>query len=95
MCGDNVAESLEVCDGSDVRGATCADLGFIGGALACNATCNERGHVGLHRRSSGLDLPTVVLRSRRRMRLRLRRHRSGLCRCHGGFVRVVRLPGFV
>ena len=41
VCGDDVAESLEVCDGIDVRGVTCVDLGFIGGALACNATCTN------------------------------------------------------
>ncbi len=38
-CGDGVAEGAESCDGSDLRGASCADEGFTGGAISCTATC--------------------------------------------------------
>jgi hypothetical protein len=30
---------LEECDGTDLGGATCASLGYAGGALACSASC--------------------------------------------------------
>lgn len=39
-CGDgtiNVAG--EQCDGTDVGGATCADLGYVAGALGCDSAC--------------------------------------------------------
>ncbi|KKT82454.1 MAG: LamG domain protein jellyroll fold domain protein, partial [Candidatus Giovannonibacteria bacterium GW2011_GWC2_44_9] len=35
ICGNGVAEGDEQCDGSDLRGATCASLGFKGGPLSC------------------------------------------------------------
>ncbi len=38
-CGDGVADAGEACDGVDLGGQTCADLGFAGGALACTAMC--------------------------------------------------------
>ena len=39
-CGNNVLEApLEVCDGTDLGGATCASQGFTGGPLACQASC--------------------------------------------------------
>jgi hypothetical protein len=42
VCGDNIInQATEVCDGTDLFGLTCADLGFTGGALACNATCDN------------------------------------------------------
>jgi hypothetical protein len=36
-CGDNVADTDEDCDGSDLAGATCNSLGHAGGTLVCNA----------------------------------------------------------
>lgn len=41
MCGDNVAQGSEACDGSDLRGQTCESLGFPPGTLACAATCES------------------------------------------------------
>jgi hypothetical protein len=41
VCGNDVAEAPEVCDGTDLQGVTCADFGLTGGTLACNATCNN------------------------------------------------------
>ncbi len=40
-CGDGVAEAGEACDGADLGGATCVDLGFAGGALACTPQCTH------------------------------------------------------
>jgi hypothetical protein len=42
VCGDNVRDGSEQCDGADVGGATCADLtsGFAqGGAVLCKPDC--------------------------------------------------------
>ncbi len=39
VCGDNLIESPEVCDGNALGGQTCLSRGFTGGALSCNATC--------------------------------------------------------
>jgi len=40
-CGDNQARDWEDCDGSDLKGISCTDIGsFTGGNIACNnATC--------------------------------------------------------
>ena len=40
VCGDNVAEGGEFCDGTDLQGLSCADLGFTGGTLACLSDCS-------------------------------------------------------
>ena len=40
-CGNNVIEGGEVCDGTDLGGATCSSQGCTGGGtLACNVTCD-------------------------------------------------------
>jgi hypothetical protein len=39
VCGDNAAHGLEVCDGADLRGATCASIGHAAGTLGCAAAC--------------------------------------------------------
>lgn len=39
VCGDQKKNGLEVCDGTDLGGAICQDLGFYGGTLACTANC--------------------------------------------------------
>jgi hypothetical protein len=41
MCGDNVAEPPETCDGTDLAGADCVFFGFTGGTLACSASCDD------------------------------------------------------
>jgi hypothetical protein len=39
-CGDGVINRAgEACDGADLGGLTCADSGFLGGRLSCNADC--------------------------------------------------------
>lgn len=38
-CGDGVREGGEVCDGEDLGGKSCADLGLIDGVLACDSNC--------------------------------------------------------
>ncbi|MCA9685653.1 MAG: DUF4397 domain-containing protein [Myxococcales bacterium] len=39
VCGDDTRQALELCDGSDLGGASCADLGFLAGTLACAGDC--------------------------------------------------------
>jgi hypothetical protein len=40
VCGNNIVEAGEQCDGSDLGGFTCNSLGFIkGGNLRCSANC--------------------------------------------------------
>ena len=39
ICGNNVKESGESCDGSDLGGASCSSQGFSGGTLSCTASC--------------------------------------------------------
>lgn len=38
-CDNGVAEPGEVCDGADLRGASCESLDFDGGVLRCRADC--------------------------------------------------------
>jgi hypothetical protein len=40
VCGNNIKEEGEECDGTDLGGATCRSLGFTGGTLSCSASCN-------------------------------------------------------
>ena len=40
VCGNNVIETGEVCDGTALGGQTCQSQGFSGGTLACNSTCS-------------------------------------------------------
>ncbi len=39
ICGNNILEGNEECDGEVPEGATCETLGFEGGTLACTETC--------------------------------------------------------
>lgn len=39
VCGNDVAEDGEACDGADLRGVTCEDLGRLPGALRCTPDC--------------------------------------------------------
>lgn len=39
FCGDNVQQAEEDCDGSDMGGTSCTDLGFGGGFLYCYDNC--------------------------------------------------------
>ena len=39
VCGDGKAEGSEICDGADLKGATCQSLGFLGGTLRCGPNC--------------------------------------------------------
>lgn len=39
-CGDGMVDEGEHCDGDDLDGSACADLGYAGGTLACDPmTC--------------------------------------------------------
>ncbi len=39
VCGNNVREGGEECDGSDIAGQSCASMNLIGGTLKCAANC--------------------------------------------------------
>ncbi len=38
-CGDNIVDPGEACDGIDLGGQSCPQLGFYGGDLSCNPDC--------------------------------------------------------
>jgi len=40
FCGNNIKESGEQCDGSNLAGASCASQGYTGGTLSCGSSCN-------------------------------------------------------
>lgn len=41
ICGNNVVEGGEDCEGSDLNGKSCSDIaGFSGGTLACDISCS-------------------------------------------------------
>ena len=40
VCGNNIKEIDEQCDGTDLGGQTCTGLGYSGGTLICNQSCN-------------------------------------------------------
>ena len=39
-CGDGTIEGIEDCEGEELNGANCVDLGFDGGHLTCNDFCH-------------------------------------------------------
>jgi hypothetical protein len=39
VCGNNTIEFQEVCDGTDLNNASCQMLGYSGGTLKCNSSC--------------------------------------------------------
>ncbi|MDQ3265747.1 MAG: hypothetical protein M3Y59_19180 [Myxococcota bacterium] len=64
-CGNGTRESRggmdEACDQSDFGGATCAGLGFLGGALACTADCTTRTDSCVVAGSEARVLPSAIL----------------------------------
>ncbi|MFC1647971.1 hypothetical protein ACFL1B_00790 [Nanoarchaeota archaeon] len=40
VCGNDIVEGDEVCDGTDLAGETCSSQGYSGGALECTGTCD-------------------------------------------------------
>ncbi|MEO0814936.1 MAG: hypothetical protein AAFY60_18895, partial [Myxococcota bacterium] len=38
-CGDGILDAGEICEGFELRGATCLSEGFDSGALSCSADC--------------------------------------------------------
>ncbi|MBI4817973.1 MAG: right-handed parallel beta-helix repeat-containing protein [Deltaproteobacteria bacterium] len=39
-CSNGIAEGAELCDGQDLRGMSCMELGFVSGRPTCNGTCS-------------------------------------------------------
>jgi len=46
LCGNNIKESGEVCDGSDLGGQSCVGQGFNSGTLSCNINCSGFDTIG-------------------------------------------------
>jgi hypothetical protein len=40
VCGNNIKETGEECDGTDLGGETCKSLGYSGGSLSCTVACD-------------------------------------------------------
>lgn len=40
ICGNDIVETNEDCESSDLRGYTCTDLGFESGQLSCDIACS-------------------------------------------------------
>ncbi len=40
VCGNGIRETAEACDGDDLYGYDCADMGYQAGILACNDDCS-------------------------------------------------------
>lgn len=41
VCGNDIQEADELCDGTDLAGQTCQDFGFNAGNLFCGISCDE------------------------------------------------------
>ncbi|MBS3140277.1 hypothetical protein J4479_04710 [Candidatus Woesearchaeota archaeon] len=41
VCGNNVVETGEVCDGTSLAGRSCNNQGFTAGTLSCSADCQS------------------------------------------------------
>ncbi len=48
-CGNGAKDGAEVCDGGDLGGTVCADVGFDSGTLGCNANCSDYDTSGCER----------------------------------------------
>jgi hypothetical protein len=40
ICGDNIVEGQEDCEGSDLNGKSCTSIGYGGGDLKCDIACS-------------------------------------------------------
>ena len=40
VCGNEIGEGGEDCDGTDLKGQSCEDLGYAGGTLSCTIACD-------------------------------------------------------
>lgn len=56
-CGNGEIDTQETCDGSNLAGATCESLGYLGGELACAAGCHldTSGCWGMVKIANGAD----------------------------------------
>ncbi len=48
VCGNNMIEGAEFCDLNQLGGETCASLGYEGGILGCNLTCDDYNILGCY-----------------------------------------------
>jgi hypothetical protein len=68
-CGDGVVNPGEACDGGNLNGWSCGLLGFAGGAISCDASCQlddgactmcGNGVIDGDEECDGADRPTCV-----------------------------------
>ncbi len=60
VCGNEILETLEVCDTDDFGGDTCEARGWGGGALACADGCTRIDTAGCTAREAGLVINEVT-----------------------------------
>ncbi|MCX7778660.1 MAG: hypothetical protein N2259_00185, partial [Patescibacteria group bacterium] len=59
VCGNNVKESGEQCDGVDLGNATCQSLGYQGGTLSCYQNCTFNTSKCLTGGGGGGGMPSI------------------------------------
>lgn len=57
ICGDNIKDDNEVCDGTDLSGKTCEDFGYPLGDLDCSHSCDEFDTTGCYTTTTTTTLP--------------------------------------
>jgi len=48
ICGDNIKDDNEECDGTDLAGKTCQDFGYPLGSLSCSPACDSFNTAGCY-----------------------------------------------
>ena len=60
ICGNNITEAGEACDGTDLANQTCVSFGYDYGTLACSGTCTFN-KTGCHTYGGGPSFPEPVI----------------------------------
>src|SRR5690606_17086043 len=60
LCGNDMVDATEACDGADLGGADCSDEGFFAGELACAPGCDAFDTTACHNCGNGEhDAPEI------------------------------------